>query len=71
MICRCAAYLNEKLAHKNTKLAGAFSFYDGKMEHQQFIIATETTTPGKRRTKPPLVLANYCPFCGVQLERGE
>lgn len=66
-MCDCIAVINDELRKRNTKLAFGFSFSDGEMKLHSIIIQTETTTPGKRRIKPPLVLASHCPFCGDKL----
>ena len=57
----CFIKANEVLAKKNTKLTFAMQMPSGDM---RLVIATEKVGRGP---KPCLILAMYCPFCGVHL----
>jgi hypothetical protein len=66
-MCECRKLMNERLADKNARLAFGFTFGGGHMGLTPPIIETEKLKP--RGKKPPIVLATFCPFCGVKYER--
>lgn len=57
----CFLSANEQLGKRNTKLTFAMQVPNGEM---RLVIATEKV---ERGTKPLLIMANFCPFCGVHL----
>jgi hypothetical protein len=63
----CVADLNEKLAEHNTRLADTISF---SSEPRELIQLTTVKADEKKRGRPVLMYASYCPFCGVKLNNG-
>lgn len=57
----CFVSANDQLGKRNTKLSFAAQLPNGE---SRLVIATEKLTRG---TKALLVMANFCPFCGVHL----
>lgn len=57
----CFVSANEQLGKRNTKLSFAMQIPNGE---SRLVIATEKVTRGP---KPLLIMANFCPFCGVHL----
>jgi len=58
---KCFESANELLRKKNTKLSFAMQIPSGE---SRLVIGTEKVGRGP---KPVLMLANFCPFCGVHL----
>jgi hypothetical protein len=71
-MCRCREKTNEKLAEYNAQIAVGFtaSFEDGpvrKMGLAPPMIETEKLDK-KKRGRPPILMASYCPFCGTKYD---
>lgn len=58
---KCFESANEQLRKKNTKLSFAMQIPSGE---SRLVIGTEKIGRGP---KPVLMLASFCPFCGVHL----
>lgn len=59
-MCNCAATMNQALAAQNGELDLAVFILKGIVLPT---VATVKKDP-KVRQKPPVVICNYCPFCG-------
>lgn len=57
----CFISANEQLGKRNTKLSFAMQIPNGE---SRLVIATEKIARGP---KPLLMMASFCPFCGVHL----
>lgn len=62
-MCECRKIIDDKLKPMNGRLAFGFSFGSEGMELSPPMIQTEKIDKRKRK-KPPIILATYCPFCG-------
>lgn len=60
---KCFESADVQLGKRNTKLQ--FAFQLPKME-ARLVIAT-VKADEKKRGKPVMLMANFCPFCGVHL----
>jgi len=56
-MCKCIAEINEKLAAHNTKIELPMLGLQ-----QPFVSTTKIDT--KKRGKPVMMFASFCPFCG-------
>lgn len=67
MTCRCAANAEKKLTELNTAIDFA-TLIDPKTGHCQDRLAIRTRKlDPKVRRGPSVIVATYCPFCGVKL----
>lgn len=68
-VCTCVDKVNEKLKDYNTILSKTLilNFTTGKA-NTNISIATEKIDV-KKRGKAKTVLATYCPFCGINLQK--
>lgn len=71
MGCSCEGDINKLLEPKNGRLVGGFSIAraDGKIggiRHHPAMIECEKINP--RGKKSPVVVATFCPFCGVKYD---
>jgi hypothetical protein len=65
----CFEKMNGRLAPHNAKLATAFGISNDLSQLSlQYLVATEKLDSSKRSKKPPIVIMNYCPFCGESLK---
>lgn len=69
-MCQCRERIDEKLADQNAKIAVGFTagFNDGptlKMGLAASMIELEKADK-KKRGALPILMATYCPFCGVK-----
>lgn len=62
MSCKCYDQINKLLKTRNGQLVGTIRFDNSP---QRAIVAIEKADIA-RREKPPLLSANFCPFCGVE-----
>ena len=69
-MCQCLERIDEKLVNRNAKIAVGFTagFDDGptrKMGLAPPMIELEKADK-KKRGALPILMATYCPFCGVK-----
>lgn len=73
--CNCIQRVNEQIADRNIKIATSFQYAESVSEEgkrsarlmQRVIVATEKLDSNKRSNKKPMiVVASYCPFCGIK-----
>lgn len=66
-MCECRQAVNERLAVSNSRIAVGFCLTtEGTMRGMELtppMIVLEKVD-GKKRGKPPTLLASCCPFCG-------
>lgn len=67
MTCSCVKQVNEKLAQHNGQLAVGFGITADMGVITRLLIGTEKKDKSKR-TRPPVVSATFCPFCGVKFD---
>lgn len=60
----CMKKINSLLAPHNSELTPIFSFEDGMPER---IAVMTSKVDEKKRGKPMMLYATFCPFCGVKL----
>jgi hypothetical protein len=66
-MCNCVDVANKALREKNTQIEPIITF-GSKLDCS---IGIRTSKVDKsRRGNPVVVMATYCPFCGVSLESG-
>lgn len=68
MVCRCVKEVNEQLAASNAQLAIGFGIRNDNTVITRLIIGTEKKKNRAVRTKPPIVSATFCPFCGTKFD---
>ena len=61
-MCDCVKKVNAALAAKNGRLSMTYIVSDDNSLSRVMVVKTERTD-GKRAAAP-LVVADYCPFCG-------
>lgn len=61
--CTCIAAVDKMLKERGQRLALALSF-DGRQEG--VVIETEKTADAPKRVKRVVIVATFCPFCGVE-----
>lgn len=71
MACFCSIHIDDKLELANARLASGFSMMkigDGlsPARHAPVLIKLEKINP--KGIKPPVVMATFCPFCGLKYE---
>ncbi len=64
-MCECISRVNEGLKPKGLQLATAFIF-SKDLSHAGVClpVAVEKKSKADRKTRVPIILAPYCPFCG-------
>jgi len=67
MSCACVKKVNEQLAQVNGQLAIGFGVTKDMGIITRLIIGTEKKDKSKR-SKPPIVSATFCPFCGTKFD---
>lgn len=70
-MCSCRDRVNDELAEFNAQIAFGFSFSNSSMDISPPIIETEKVNKSLRRTKVPVVLAAFCPWCGESYKKEE
>jgi hypothetical protein len=68
MTCNCADDMNKMIADNNARLTTAFRVVDGHLIVIPTLIASEKIITSMR-SKMPLIVPTYCPFCGVRYEK--
>lgn len=63
-MCDCRARIDADLESRNARLAFGFMVDANQLSVSAPMIMTEKVKP--RGKKPPIILASYCPFCGVK-----
>jgi hypothetical protein len=66
--CNCADDMNKMIADNNARLTTAFRVIDGHLIVIPTLIASEKIITSMR-SKMPLIVPTYCPFCGVRYEK--
>jgi hypothetical protein len=66
-MCDCVKKFDEALAPKNGRIAMAMQVTESMDLRARLCVATEKLDSSKRKPVP-LVIASYCPFCGVKLD---
>lgn len=61
-MCDCIGDVNAMLAEKNGRLETVLGFGGGALSGHLHIGVEKINK--RDRTRPPLVIATYCPFCG-------
>lgn len=62
--CRCVSRVDKLLESRHTRLVtGLFS--------GMVAVATELKADAPRRTRPAIMVASFCPFCGKEYPRDE
>jgi hypothetical protein len=71
MMCDCIKKVNEKLIEKGSNTAIdvplRINFQTNELSPPICAIATKKVN-NKSKKKAALIIANYCPFCGVKYE---
>lgn len=62
MTCNCITEVNAKLAEHNAEIVVTFYPF------VRPVIDTQKVD-SKKRGKPPLAVATFCPFCGVRYQQ--
>lgn len=62
-MCECRAAINKRLVPENAKIAFGLLFRDARIDLSPPMITLEKINE-KKRSKLPMLLAAYCPFCG-------
>ena len=65
MPCDCATQVNAELEPFNTELDLVFNLFNTDLPHEMAQITTMKVDT-KKRGKPKMMIATYCPFCGVK-----
>lgn len=65
--CKCIKFMNEKLAPTGYELSVSINFSKGTV-HAHVATNRIDGWMGKRKRWPPLVIPNFCPFCGRKYE---
>lgn len=63
-MCDCITKVDELLAERNGRLYVTINLMNGKAYPKLGVEKKET----RSRTKPPLMIPTYCPFCGQRYE---
>lgn len=66
-MCDCVNKFDEALAPKNGRIAMAMQVTESMDLRYRLCVSTEKLDSSKRKPVP-LVMASYCPFCGVKLD---
>jgi len=60
--CGCVKKMNDALAPSNGELDTLYFLTRGTLVPKLVVIKKDL----KNRTKPPILIPNFCPFCGVK-----
>lgn len=71
-MCDCRTKVDEKLVDHNARIAISFELSDGDGPTRGMVLAPPSIEVEKiykkKRGKPPILMANYCPFCGTKYQ---
>lgn len=64
-MCGCIAKVNKALVPHNSELLIPICLVGGPLPNRALVSTTRLAT-AKRGSKPPMLFAKFCPFCGVK-----
>lgn len=67
-MCDCVKLMNKKLAPKNAMLGMGLGITSDNRIIGRLLVQTEKLDRNKRGSKPPAVVASFCPFCGDEVK---